>query len=468
MKIVLVGGGAHRYLGVARSILAEGSLMENGEINILDLDTERAEVMGRMIEKSPEYPGSGCKVVWDSSLEGALEGADVVIVVLMAGDRKTYEKSRTLCGKYGFIGSDQLSPSGAFLGLKGGKIIMGIARKMEELCPNALLLDFANPVAVLSAAVNNHTKIRCLGVCAGYTNHIWDLNRILGEDSPKDKYDIKCAGVNHMSFILRDSQYITGENLYDVIDRRLNEGEWQLPELLPRWNEFAIKNLTKSVNTLMRLYKKYGWLVFSSEGDGLAHLEIETVYRDAAANIAKVSDNEIDDDLNKMLEGRTKGNAAFKSFLENDDPEIWSKESPETTNLLRADDNIMTKCIKAIGGVGDMKIATSYLNNGAVKGFSDRTVLEYSQILGKNVITAVPDLEVPPVFYGLVAGLASHQTLLGDAIATEDPKILFEALYSYPVQQDTENSKNLFKELIKLSEKELPASFQKTIDYFNN
>jgi len=464
MKVVFIGGGALRYLGVARSILAENGIMENGEINVFDLSTERAEVMGRMIMKSPEYSGSNCKIVWNSTLDQALESADIVTVVLFAGGRDRFMKDCMICNKYGFIGSDQLSPSGAFLALMGGPIIMNIARKMEKLCPNALLIDFANPVAVLSAAVNNHTSIRCLGVCAGYTNHIWDLNRMLGQDIAVNDFTVKCAGVNHMSFIMRDSYY-KDKNLYEAIDEKVTNG-WTLPKLSDRWNEVSSKNILNGIETMFRLYEKYNWLIFSTEGDGMAYLEIEQVYNKSVKNSQK-TDDMIKKQLAEEYANRQKADTAFKAFINNSDESIWSKESPETLNLLRADDNIMTRCIRAVSGLEEMRVATSYINNGAVKGYMDRTVLEYSQILSKDGIKAMDGLEVPPIFYGLVASLANHQTLLGDAIATEDPRILFDALYAYPVQQDTSNSKALFKELIQQNEKVLPQSFQQAIHYLN-
>ena len=87
MKIVFVGGGSHRYLGVGRSMLAVSGLMEQGEINLYDPAITRAEAVGRMIQKSPEFAAVDCAVRWGNSLDKALEGADIVYVVLMAGGR---------------------------------------------------------------------------------------------------------------------------------------------------------------------------------------------------------------------------------------------------------------------------------------------------------------------------------------------------------------------------------------------
>jgi len=115
-----------------------------------------------------------------------------------------------------------------------------------------------------------------------------------------------------------------------------------------------------------------------------------------------------------------------------------------------------------------MKLATSFPNRGAVSGFKDRTVLEYSQVLGRDGLRPMVEggLEVPDLFQGLVSSLATHQTLLGDAIATRDPRVLFEALYSYPVKQDTADSKALWRDLLVAAGPTIPAEFQKTRDFF--
>lgn len=461
MKAVFFGGGSHRYLGIARSALAQPGLFENGEIHLYDLNVARAEAVGRMIMLSPEYAAAGCRVRWGKDLDEALDGADAVMVVLMAGSRANFQLSQLTSREHGFIGSDQLSPSGAMLALKGGSILMDLAHRMERRCPDAWLVDFANPVAVLGAAVNNHTRIRCLGVCAGYTNHQWDLTRLLyGRDEELSDYDIRCAGVNHMSFILPGSTH-RGRDLYALAAERLG-ADWTLPALSGRWNAGAKANISRSVHTLRQLYHKYGYLVFSSEGDGLAHLDIEASHQpEDLAALRREKESIAAFDASQAA-ARAAADREFQSWLTRVAPADWQRESPETLHLLRCDEDIMVKVLKVLGGAGDLAIATSFPNRGAVRGFKERTVLEYSQILGKDGLRPVAGLEVPDLFQGLVTALATHQTLLGDAIATRDPRILFEALFSYPVKQDTADSKALWRDLLQIAEAEIPAEFQQT------
>ncbi|MCC6580392.1 MAG: hypothetical protein IT440_08105 [Phycisphaeraceae bacterium] len=463
MKLVFVGAGSHRYLGIARSMMGTPGLMDSGSIDLYDPAVHRAEAVGRMAMKSPEYAKANCRINWGMTLDEALTGADIVYVVLMAGNARNFTQLSTACPKHGFIGSDQLSPSGAMLALKGGPILLDIARRMEKLCPNAWLVDYANPVAVLSAAVNNHTSIRCMGVCGGYTNHQWDLTRLLyGKDEQWTDYNIRCAGVNHMNFILRGSTH-RGQDLYKLLAERVTPN-MPAPQMSHRWPEDVGHRIAAGMLTIAGYYLKYGHMIFSSEGDGMAHLDIENSYM---AQVRNSPPTPTPAELDRLDRERSAQRAAadekFQSWLKVDiTPQQWNTPTPDTLNLLRNDEDIMVQIARAICGEKDMTIATSFPNRGAVEGFKDRTVLEYTQILGKDGLRAAGRFAVPDLVQGLVSSLATHQTLLGDAIATKDPRILFNALYSYPVHQDTIQSKAMWRELLQIAEKEIPAEFQHT------
>ena len=224
MKVVFFGGGGFRTLPVARGMMHQIPALHGGEMALYDLDAKRLEAMALMIQKSPEFAASDCKITWSTSLDEVLPGADLVSVSLMAGSPPVWHETLMACTKHDFMGSDQISPAGAFLALKTGKIALALARKMEEHCPNAWLVDFANPVPVVSAVINNHTKIRALGVCGGAVNHQWDLTRLQGRDEKDPNYDVDVAGVNHGSLILRGTY--KGEDLWQIFDRLLAEG-WQ-------------------------------------------------------------------------------------------------------------------------------------------------------------------------------------------------------------------------------------------------
>ena len=177
MKAAFVGGGAFRLVGILREALSYPELFADGEIRLFDLNASRARAVAQMVTKTPEFSAVRCRITCPSTLEEAMEGVDMVGVILMGGSYRTHRLADKISYDHGFASSDNVSPNDAMLGLKTGATLLNIARKMERCCPQAWLVDFANPIAVLSGIVNNHTKIQAFGICEGYTNHEWDLGR---------------------------------------------------------------------------------------------------------------------------------------------------------------------------------------------------------------------------------------------------------------------------------------------------
>ena len=452
MKAVFVGGGSLKLIGILREAMSVPGLFEDGEINLYDLNVPRAEAMGRMLMKTPEHRGIKCKITWGTSLEKALDGADMVGVIFRAGSWLAFEQMANASLKHGFFCSDNISPQGAFLAMKGGPIILDIARKMEKLCPNAWLVNFANPTAVLSGIVNHHTKIKALGVCQGYTNHQADLTRvIMRKDEYSYDYDVDVAGINHLSFILRGT--LRGKDIFPMLDKQ-TAAPWKAPKL----NPLTGKGPLNSITNLVKIYQRLGVLVFSTEGDGNAHL----IYDEAVEETLKTSIPSANAKVRMRMKDMQKTDEWFRSHIDKELPKsFWSGNLSTNRIFGKSHDDIFVRILKGISGIETIRIVTSRPNNGAVDGFKDRTILEYSQELHKSKIKPVGNLYVPDVVYGMTAALATHQTMLADAIATRDPRLLAHALLSYPVHPYSKKATKLYKELLAINEKEIAPELRR-------
>jgi len=461
MKLVFIGGGAHRHLGIIRSILDDEKISSEIEICLYDIDKERAKGMAELVKKTPEYKKSNCKILWDGKLEEFLEGSDFVSTVFMPGTRLSFILGNEVSLDHGFLGSDNISFNGAFLALKGGPVILDIAKKMEKYSPNAILANFVNPVSVISALINNYTKIKCLGICAGYKNHMWDLNRIIfGKDEENPDFDVDVCGVNHFSFILRGNY--KGTDLFDILNTRIYRKNWKPPELSHIWSDITRKVIKKGLYRVVDIYKKFGVLIFSTEGDGISHLFYEEALNEALKNKKRKKKNQIKKEIKMWEKLRKEEDEKFFSFANKElDENFWKDGWKKTGNLnFKKDENsIFVKIIKGLSGRRE-KIVVSQLNKEAVKKFPERFVLEYSQIIEGKDIRPVENLFIPENMYGLISSISLHQTLLADAIYKEDPKILYNALFSYPVKQTSKEAKKLWKELLEINKDEIPSVFQ--------
>ncbi len=465
MKIVFVGGGSFRTLPIVRAALSHPGLLEDGEVCLVDLNAQRVEAVGRMIMQTPEFRQARCKVWWTGDADAALPGADLVSVSFPVGSHAVCVRSEEACARRGFIGSDQLSLSGSMRALTGGTIILDLARRMERLCPAAWLVDFANPVAIYSGMVNNHTRIRALGVCGGFVNHRWDLTRILqGVDECRDEYRVVSAGVNHFSILLRGTW--RGKDLYRCLDEVWARPDWK-PCRLPSVSPLSARHITYGLRKMQDMYRRFGCVVFSTEGDGFMHVFLEEMQAkwprppvQSAAALAR--------SVAAASESRRQIDTDFRAHLDrNLDDAFWASAATKHPRIFAPGDNDATVLvIRALGGDKPQWLAASLPNRGAVRGFKDRTVLEYSLTLDRNGVHPDPDLEVPSALHGLITSLAEHQTLIGDAVATRDPKLLAEALFAYPHHVGMKQNRGLWQELLKIHAPEIPAEFLKAQDYF--
>jgi len=396
------------------------------------------------------------------TLSEALEGADAVGVVLMAGSRESFSLGNAASYRHGYLSSDNISLNGAFLAVKGGTILLDLARQMENYCPEAWLLDFANPVAVFSAMVNNHTRIKALGVCAGYTNHQWDLSRLLGRDEQNTEVDVHVAGINHFSFILTGSLH--GRDLFGLLDEALADG-YEPPPMQEWWPEPARQRIPDGMRELARLYRELGLLVFSSEGDGMNHLRYDQALADMA-QAAKANPEPRDGGAADFRSKREEMDRQFRDHLDRDLPaSFWRDYWREDLTFKRHDDDIFVRILTGVAGVDRVKIVTSRPTEGAINGLKSRTVSEYSQFLHESSICPAGSYEVPDVVHGMVSGLATHQTLLADAVAAEDPRLLAHALLAYPVRPYSQDLRALCRELLTINEQEICPALSRAVDY---
>lgn len=469
MIFTMIGGGAHRLLSTVRGAIAEGVFRDGGELRYYDLDASRSRVMAEMIQKSPEFRANPAPITvkWDLTLETALEGADVVSVTLLAGGTYTQALCAQLAWGYGFIGSDNVSYPGAFLALRGAPILLNIAHTMERVCPNAILLDFANPVSVHAALVSRHTSIRCYGVCEGYLNHCYDLTRLLtGRDEFNPDYEVKVAGVNHASFIVEGTLY--GEKITDLLDRRLAE----VPDPISciECSEYRTKWQTDwmryGLNAVLKLYKERGVILFSTEPDGFEQYfrEEALAFNDAAYGYGGRA---LSDEMMARLKAnsetgsakRMKVNAEFAELAKRDADEIPWNDPAYHTFCVPTHGDVQGKILTGLSGAKATRVAVSAPNDGAVANMPKGMVLEYSFDVTPDGLVSVPNLMVPASVYGMTSSIAMHQTLLADACYSRDPYDLKKALLAYPYGSDTKAARELWKKLLMASRDDIDPAF---------
>ena len=427
MNITFIGGGSLRLLPVLRGVMqAAPECLDNSELRFYDLNCSRAADVAALVQNAPEFRTvENCRVQVPQNVRDALSGADVVYVTMGIRREPELSLARYASWEGGFLSTDQLTLSGGFLAVQLGPVVLDIARNMEKYCPRALMLIFANPVAVYSSMVNRFTKIRALGICGGFNNHRWDLSRLCGRDAFDPDWDVVACGVNHLSFIIRGR--LRTEDLYSsLLPRVLNENWHNIFEDTPGL-------LKSAVDFQYRLYRKFGTLVFSTEIDGIGHLFPE----ESIEVLKKVipPENEFDPESaaqkwHKDIADRFK---TFHAAAENKETLDWEQMDQELFGAALTD--ISLPIFKALSGIEKMRIAAADINRGVLPGLPDEAAVEYTMDLFEDKIVPVENQYVPAPFLGVISSLSEFQTLLGEAVFRQDGKVFAAALEAYPVKQ---------------------------------
>ncbi len=157
----------------------------------------------------------------------ALDGADYVISAFQVGGLEAFEQDYQIPMDYGVdqcIG-DTLGPGGIFRALRSIPVTLDMAADMEELCPNALLLNYVNPMAMVCWALGE-TDVQFVGLCHGVQTTMDLIAGYVG--IPKDDIDYTCAGINHMGWFLELTHQ--GNDLYPLLRDRFEHPEYYVNE----------------------------------------------------------------------------------------------------------------------------------------------------------------------------------------------------------------------------------------------
>ena len=224
-KITFIGAGSTVFTKNLIGDILSFPALADSEIALMDIDATRLTVSHGIAEKVNKAVGGNAKFQVTTDRREALTGADYVICMIQVGG---YEPSTVIDfeipKKYGLqqtIG-DTLGIGGIMRGLRTIPVLRDIVQDMEELCPDALFINYVNPMVINQWALSRLTSIRTIGLCHSVPHTAHELARDMGISYQEISYRV--AGINHMAFFLDLVHKKTGENLYPRIQQIMDEG----------------------------------------------------------------------------------------------------------------------------------------------------------------------------------------------------------------------------------------------------
>jgi len=220
-KIAFVGAGSFGFTrSLIRDILTFPAL-QGATLALMDIDRERLSFVKQAVERiirEGKYPA---KVVATMDRREALKDANAAICTILAGDVDVWQHDILIPKRYGVdmnVG-DTRSVAGVFRALRTIPVMLSICRDMEKFCPQAILLNYTNPMAMLCRAMQKESKIKVTGLCHSVQGTAIELARWI--EAPMEEITYVSAGINHQSWFIKFER--NGKDAYPALRRAMKD-----------------------------------------------------------------------------------------------------------------------------------------------------------------------------------------------------------------------------------------------------
>jgi len=222
-KITFVGAGSLTFTRqIVRDILTF-PLLRDATICLMDINVERLDFARRCADRivaEGKYPA---KIEATVDRAEALRGAAAVITTILVGGVEVWRHDLEIPKRYGVdinVG-DTRGPAGIFRALRTIPVTLDICRDMERYCPNAILLNYTNPMTMICRSIQRETHVMSVGLCYSVRETVDMLARWIG--APREEINSVCAGINHMAWYVKFEW--NGEDAYPLLREAVKRPE---------------------------------------------------------------------------------------------------------------------------------------------------------------------------------------------------------------------------------------------------
>lgn len=203
VKVTMIGAGS---IGFTRRLMQDILTvpeLEDTEFAFTDISKENLDMVYQLALRDIKANKKPAKLTATTNRRKALEGANYVFSVVRIGGLEAFQYDIDIPLKYGVdqcIG-DTLCAGGIMYAQRGIPALLGFCKDIREVgAPNALFMNYSNPMAMNTWACNKYGGIKTIGLCHGVQHGCWQISQVLG--IPEKELDIICAGINHQTWFI--------------------------------------------------------------------------------------------------------------------------------------------------------------------------------------------------------------------------------------------------------------------------
>jgi 6-phospho-beta-glucosidase len=390
MKITVIGGGSTYTPELADGLGRLAPWMS--ELVLVDPDEARLAAVGPVSERIMAKRGHPAKVRWTTDADDGLDGAAVVLIQLRIGGQAARNRDETWPLEYGCVGQETTGAGGLAKALRTVPVVLDIAERARQLAPDAWIIDFTNPVGIMTRALLDAGH-RVVGLC----NVAIGLQRFAASalDVEPARVSLDHAGLNHLT-------WLRGVEV---------DGKEVLPDLLAtRGDEVAERS-----GTPVSVLREFGAVPSYYLHYFYEHDAVVAEQRTRPTRAAEVA--EIERELLKMYA----------------DPALDHKPDLLARRGGAFYSEAAVALIASLFGEGGDRQVVNLRNNGTLPFLPDEAVVEVPAVISPDGVSAADVAPLAPPYKGLVAHVSAYEELALDAALRGGHSRVVAALLAHPL-----------------------------------
>jgi len=433
MKIAIIGAAGVRTPLILRAIAARSSRIKLEELVLMDIDSEKLELIGALKTPFEKSPNIKYKITRTTNAKQALTAADFVITTFRVGGIESRVIDERVPLNFNILGQETTGPGGFAMGMRSIPVLLEYVKLMYEVCPNAWLINFANPAGMLTEAVSKIARWnRAVGICDAPSSMHWVACSILGAKS--DEVYLDYFGLNHLGWI-RKIIYQNRDQLPKLISLlQASGGMPGLPfdpefiaslRMIPNEYLFYYYYTIQAVNNILHAGE--------SRGEQIAALNIR-LFSQLTGKYEQNDYNGMQDVYQAYLDQRGDTYMVSETGKAHDFSSIDSKlmESMSTEGYA----GVALDLIEALIGNKAQVQILNVPNQGAIIGMESEDVVEIPTLVSRDRIQSLAVGEIPGHCLGLIKQVKEYERLTIEAATEGSYAKALLALTTHPLLHD--------------------------------
>jgi len=418
LKVAVIGGGSTYTPELVEGFISHQGELPLGEFVLMDIDPRRLEVVGGLAHRMFQSAQLTTKITLTQDLSEALDAADYVITQVRVGGMAMRVVDERIPLEFGVVGQETTGPGGFASALRNIPAVLEVARAMERLAPQALLINFTNPSGLITEAVATHSKTNVIGLCNVPPVMQRDLAGRLG--IPGESLTLDYLGLNHLSWVRgakADGEDVWSELLHGAIAEARAKPYPFTPELL--------EDLELIPNYYLRYYYHQDQVL--AEQRQAPRTRAEEVQETERMLLQLYADPEVRHKP-PLLEKR--GGALYSTAA--------------------------VGLISALHNDAKRTLTVNVPNRGALPDLPPHSVVEVPSVVGRTGAHPLPLSPAPSRVRGLIQAVKAYEELTVQTAMTGNPRLAVQALLAHPLVPSHDVARKLWKALEKANRPYFP------------